>query len=256
MNLFLWYFIGAYSLKSIVKSVRFGKKIKRWGWANRGGCPWKKGRGSANLLTIEMYFQHFRWVEDQKVVERIVEIWPSIIKIMNHWISLPPSKQSKCKSYEVVKGSIKDPFTVGKLKIFSFIAGHLKVYLTTYQSQKPLIPFLYDDLQSLYKELLGLTIKSKVLGKCEDDYKKLLKIELREVKNHMKKKDMHAGFGTQQELLSILKKDCATHKDVNIFRINAREFLVTLLEKTLDKNSIPLNIVKYASVLDLKVLLS
>ena len=64
------------------------------------------------------------------------------------------------------------------------------------------------------------------------------------------------SFGTQQELLSILKKDCATHKDVNIFRINAREFLVTLLEKTLDKNSIPLNIVKYASVLDLKVLLS
>ena len=56
---------------------------------------------------------------------------------------------------------------------------------------------------------------------------KLLKIDLRDVKNHMKKKDMHVGFGTQQELLSILKKDCATHKDINKFRIDAREFLVT-----------------------------
>ena len=82
---------------------------------------------------------------------------------MNHWTSLPPSKQPKCKSYEVIKGSIKDPFTVAKLKIFSFIAGLLTLYLTIYQSQKPLIPFLYDDLQSLYKELLGLTIRPKVL---------------------------------------------------------------------------------------------
>ena len=75
-------------------------------------------------------------------------------------MSLPPSKQPRCKSYGVVKGSIKNPFTVAKLKFFSFIAGLLKPYLTIYQSQKALIPFLYDDLQSLYKELLELTIKS------------------------------------------------------------------------------------------------
>ena len=94
---------------------------------------------------------------------------------MNHWMSLPGSKQTKCKSYEVVKGAIKEPFTVAKLKFSAFIAG---CYLTIYQSQKLLIPFLYDDLQKFYKELLGLTIKSKVLGKSEDDFKELLKIDL------------------------------------------------------------------------------
>ena len=82
---------------------------------------------------------------------------------------LPPSKQPKCKGYEVVKGAIKYSFTVAKLKFFSFIAGLLNPYLTIYQSQKPLIPFLYDDLQSLYKEPSGLTIKFEVLAKCEDD---------------------------------------------------------------------------------------
>ena len=166
---------------------------------------------------MKCIFQHFRWIEGQKVSEIIVEIWPSVIKIMNHWMPLPPSKQPKI-SYEVVKGAIKDPFTVAKLKLFNFTAGCLKPYLTIYQSQKPLIPFLYDDLQGLYKELLGLTIKSKVLEKCEDDCKELLKIDQRDIKNHMKKKDMYVGFGTQQELLSILKKDCATHKDLNKFQ--------------------------------------
>ena len=85
-------------------------------------------------------------------------------------MSIPPSKQPKCKSYEVYKGAINDPFTISKLKFFSFITGLLKFCLTIYQSQKPFIPFLNDDSQSFYKELLGLTIKSEVLGKCEDNY--------------------------------------------------------------------------------------
>ena len=64
-------------------------------------------------------------------------------------MSLPPTKQPKCKSYEVVKGAIKDPFTVAKLKFFSFISGLRKLNLTIFQSQKPLILCLYDDLQWL-----------------------------------------------------------------------------------------------------------
>ena len=61
------------------------------------------------------------------------------------------------------------------MTFFSFTAGLLKPYITIYQSQKPLIPF-------------------------EDDCQELLKINLRDVKNYMKKKDMHVDLGTQQEL--------------------------------------------------------
>ena len=69
----------------------------------------------------------------------------------------------------------------------------------------------------------------------------------------MKKKDIHLSFGTQQELLSTLRRDCATYNDINKFQIDEREFLVTLLEKVFDKNTISFNIVN-ASVLDPKVL--
>jgi len=51
-----------------------------------------------------------------------------------------------------------------------------------------MILFLHDDLHQLAKELLGLTIKPDV--------------KLREGKNHIKKKDMHVGFGTLRELQS------------------------------------------------------
>ena len=38
---------------------------------------------------------------------------------------------------------------------------------------------------------------------------------------------MFVGFVTTQELLSILKKVCATHNDVSKFLVDAREILVT-----------------------------
>lgn len=67
---------------------------------------------------------------------------------------------------------------------------------------------------------------------------------------------MFVGFGPPQELLSILKKVYATHNDVNKFPVDAREILVTWLEKMLDKYLISSKIVKYAFVLDHKLLVS
>ena len=67
---------------------------------------------------------------------------------------------------------------------------------------------------------------------------------------------MHVGFGTQQEFLSILKKDCATHSDESKFWIDESEFPDFLLESMFDKNPVSFNIFKYGSVLDPKVLVS
>ena len=127
-----------------------------------------------------------------------------------------------------------------------------------------MIPFLHDDIQQLVKELLSLTIKSEIIDNYKENYKALLKIDLRDVRNHIKKKDMHVGFGTLDELQSLLRKDLISQADINKSRIEAREFLVTLLEKMFRKNRlsfnivkyISFNIVKYMSVFDPKVLLN
>ena len=115
-----------------------------------------------------------------------------------------------------------------------------------------MIPFLHDDIQQLVKELLRLTIKSEVIDNCKEDYKALLKIDLRDVRSHIKKKDMYVGFGTLDELQSLLRKDLISHADINKFRIEAREFLVTLLGKMFRKNPPSFNIVKCMSVFDPK----
>ena len=151
---------------------------------------------------------------------------------------------------------MKDPSVVAKFNFFSFLAGRLLPYLTRYQSQKPMIPFLHDDIQQLVKELLSLTIKSEVTDNWKEDYKALLKMDLCDVRNHMKKKDKHVGFGILDELQSLFRKDLISHADINKFHIEAKEFLVTLLEKMFRKNPLSFNIVKYMSVFDPKVLLN
>ena len=67
-----------------------------------------------------------------------------------------------------------------------------------------MIPFLHDDIQQLVKELLSLTIKSEIIDNYKENSKALLKIDLRDVRNHIKKKDMHVGFGTLDEFHSLL----------------------------------------------------
>ena len=137
-----------------------------------------------------------------------------------------------------------------------FLLGVSALYLTGYQLQKPVIPFLHYNIQQLVKELLSLTIKSEVIDNCKEDYKALLKIDLRDVRNHTKKKDMNVGFGTLDELQSLLRKDLISQADINKFLIEAREFLVTSLEKMFRKNLHSFNIVRYMSVFDPKVLLN
>ena len=190
------------------------------------------------------------------VSDRIIKIWPSVIKIVNHWSSFPPSKEPKCKSYKVLKNALKDPFVVAKFNFFSFLARCLLPYLSRYQLQKPMISFLHDDIQQLVKELLSLTIKSEVIGNCKEDYYALLKIDLRDVRSLIKKNDIHVGFVTLDELQSLLRKDLISLADIIKFRIETREFLVTLQEKMFRKNPLSFNIVKYMSVFNPKVLLN
>lgn len=90
-----------------------------------------------------------RWVEDMKVANRAVELWPNIKKVVEKWEKLAPSKRPKGKNYQTVLAAIKDNLTVAKLNYFSFIASILEPFLTKYQSDDPLVPFMYDDITSL-----------------------------------------------------------------------------------------------------------
>ena len=92
------------------------------------------------------------------MADRTVEIWPSTCKLVEFWESLPPSKRPKSKSFLSVQEAVKDSLNLLKLDFFSFIASLVEPYLRAYQMDRPMIPFMCNDLEKLSENLLKLFI--------------------------------------------------------------------------------------------------
>ena len=80
---------------------------------------------------------------------------------------LPKSKQQKRKSFQAVKDAIDDVLYPARLRFVSFFAGLTQPFLTCYQSDKPMIPFLHDDIFNLVFSLLQIVVKPDKLQECE-----------------------------------------------------------------------------------------
>ena len=88
-----------------------------------------------------------------------IEIWPELVKKFEYWLRLPKSKQPKSKSFEAVKDAIDDVLHPAKLTFVSYFADLIQLFFTCYQSNKPMIPFLHDDIFNLVFSLLQIGVK-------------------------------------------------------------------------------------------------
>ena len=66
-----------------------------------------------------------------------------------------------------------------------------KPFPTAYQTDRPVIPFLYGDLFKLLKNILSIIIKPDIMNKCETALK-LKEIDLHA--NHLVTKEIDIGF--------------------------------------------------------------
>ena len=119
------------------------------------------------------FLHHFgatRWVESKGVAERAKSLRKHVVKIVNFWKKLPKSKQPKCDNYNIVEDAVDDPLTVAKLEIFVSVAGLFEPYLKSYQSDQPMVPFMYFDLKKLFTCLLKLFVKAEVIENCKTSF--------------------------------------------------------------------------------------
>ena len=48
------------------------------------------------------FYSVVRWIEDQPVAERLIEIWPNIKRLVKFWQNHPKSERPSSKSYQIV----------------------------------------------------------------------------------------------------------------------------------------------------------
>ena len=101
-----------------------------------------------------LFFCATSWVENTVVVDRLIEIWESITKIVRYQERLLKSKQTSSKSFFKVQEAVNDKFILAKFHFFSFFGSIFKPILTKYQTRWSMVRFMYDDLKNLVKSIL------------------------------------------------------------------------------------------------------
>ena len=194
--------------------------------------------------SMPLFFCATRWVENKRVADRLIEIWPHVLKIVKFWLGLAKSKQPKGSSWENVSGAINDLFIVTKLKFFSYICSLVEPFLVKYQTQEPMIPYMYYDLKRLFKSLLKLIVKPDALEKCKNA-KDLINLDLEDESILLTVKNVSVGFGVEELLKEMENKDITSVKSRNNFRLECRKAVTVIINQLSERSPLNCDFIRY-----------
>ncbi|KAE8278809.1 hypothetical protein D5F01_LYC22384 [Larimichthys crocea] len=100
--------------------------------------------------TVMLKFCKHRWLENVTVTDRALKLWP-YVQIYVERVLRGELPNPKTKSFETVKNSTKDCLFIPKVMIFNSIVREITPFLTLYQTDKPMLPFLSEDMLQLMK---------------------------------------------------------------------------------------------------------
>ena len=194
-------------------------------------------------MLLSYRFCPTRWVEDRVVADRAVEVWSSIVSSIKYWEGLCKSKRPANKSYEFLASNYTDILIPVKLNFFSFIAGIFEPYLKVFQTDAPMVPFMYDELEKVLMKFLGLIYKKRALS---EKIQNILKKEWLEDKEKLLDvKQINIGSAAQTALGKASVKSEKKRQLLLDCRIVIKTIILNLIEKT----PLKYNLVKVASCL-------
>ncbi|KAI2647221.1 Zinc finger protein 474 [Labeo rohita] len=104
------------------------------------------------------------WLENLPVVERALEVCPSVTMYMDA-VRKKKIPNPGTASYDTPEAAEKDPLILAKLHFYMAITRTFSPFLTFYQTDVPVIPFLAKDLAELLKSMLRCFVKKEELQK-------------------------------------------------------------------------------------------
>lgn len=194
---------------------------------------------------LPMKFVSHRWLENVPVSERALQIFENVKAYVK---AVDEKKVSKpiCKSYAVVSEMCKkDKLLIAKICFFKCIAMHLQPFLAKYQTSRPMVVFLSDDLCNIIKGLLRRIIKTSEMQSRTDD--QLIRLDINDKKLHVGYKKVDVGFACDNALKETVN---VSEREVMEFRMACKEFIVQVLKKLLTKSPVLYSVVRYLSCLN------
>ena len=73
-------------------------------------------------------------------------------------------KATQFKTFESVKDPVEDKLTTVKLSFFSYLASNFQSFLAKYQTQAPMILYMYFNIVKLIRSLTQIVVKHDIDG--------------------------------------------------------------------------------------------
>lgn len=181
-----------------------------------------------------------RWVENVDVASRALQVLPHVKKyIAENSKKLP--KNTTCKNIQL---ACSDAFISAKTQFFISIASVIEPFLRKYQTNSPMVPFMYNDLGSCVRTLMNRFVKKEVLAAADTVFK-LSKVDVASKENLCSYKDVDIGVAAKAEMRHIKASD----RDHMQFRMECIQFLSAMTAKILERSPLKRHFVRFASSL-------
>lgn len=152
----------------------------------------------------------------------------------------------KVKSFEEVKNRCADPLFTVKIGIFISIAREIEPFLTMYQTDQPMLPFLAEDMNTLIKGLMGLFAVDTHLKESST----LLNVPYQDRNLHKDASQIDLGFTADSTLKQLRSTKKVSEKQSLEIRLESKTLLMTLLEKLLAKAPVKHSLVRCLQCFD------
>ena len=188
-----------------------------------------------------------RWLENVPCIERAISLLPAIQLYISN-ISTEP----KCKSFLTVKECMSDKLLKAKLEASLSLARTLQPFLTKYQTDAPMLPFLGQDLFKIIKRLLSRCLKPEVIDSVSAP-KDVLKLNL----NVQTSEDFlsHSKIDIGTGAVAHLRDVSASKTDYLCLRLGVKRFIVAIVSKLMERSPLKYSLVRNLYCLDPKQLI-
>lgn len=192
-----------------------------------------------------LQFCTIRWLENSRVAQRAIEMLPNIKKYVE--AVLGTDKEPTSNSFKIVQAALEDKLLLAKLSFFEALAKELEPFLREFQTDKPMTPFLFNELTVLMKGIMDRFVKKEKMVDPNFSSLNVFEKEDNLYKSLMKVKDIDLGYGTRSALR---KCDQVKDRDILGFRKEVRTCYQHLVDKIQEKSPLAYPLTKALSFLN------
>ncbi len=153
------------------------------------------------------------------------------------------------KSFDEVCQALKNPLLEAQINFALSVSKPVTPFLTKYQTDKPMVPFLAADLHKMLKNLMCRFIKPEVMQEAKS-VKNLLDVDIKLPANYMDCSNVDLGYVTNRILKELRVKQKVGASTLMDFRRSCRDGLVAMVDKLQQKSPLKYILVKNMGFLD------